>query len=116
MLAKIKTELPDIAVLLCVAAEDEKDNWDYTDIEILIKDVKHLKFDGVDLDARATIGPQAVARLHRENLQCYFWTVDDPVYARALSDCGVDGITTNRPGWLRTELGRNPPPATGKSL
>ena len=116
LLAKIKTQLPDAAALLCVAADDEKAAWDHTDIEILIKEAKRLKFDGVDLDARATIGPEAVARLQSENLRCYFWTVDDPVYARTLCDCGVDGITTNRPGWLRAELGRNPPPAAGKIL
>lgn len=116
LLAKIKTELPDVAALLCVAAEDEKDTWDHADIEVLIKEAKRLNFDGVDLDARATICPEEVTRLRSENLRCYFWTVDDPVYARTLSDCGVDGITTNRPGWLRTELGRNPPPATGKIL
>ena len=108
LLAKIKTQLPDAAALLCVAADDEKAAWDHTDIEILIKEAKRLNFDGVDLDARATICPEEVARLRSENLRCYFWTVDDPVYARTLSDCGVDGITTNRPGWLRTELAQNP--------
>ena len=116
LLAKIKTELPDVACLLCVAAEDKKDAWDHSDTEILIKNAKRFNLDGVDLDARATICPEAVARLRSENLLCYFWTVDDPVYARTLSNCGVDGITTNRPGWIRTELGRNPPTANGNSL
>jgi glycerophosphoryl diester phosphodiesterase len=32
------------------------------------------------------------------------WTVDDPEVAKKLVELGVDGITTNRPGWLREQL------------
>jgi glycerophosphoryl diester phosphodiesterase len=31
--------------------------------------------------------------------------VDAPGKARALAAAGVDGLTTNRPGWLREQLG-----------
>ncbi len=34
-------------------------------------------------------------------LQLYIWTVDDPVQALHLKALGADGITTNRPDWLR---------------
>jgi glycerophosphoryl diester phosphodiesterase len=37
-------------------------------------------------------------------LKVYVWTVDSPVQARRLVKAGVDGITTNRPGWLREKL------------
>ena len=30
--------------------------------------------------------------------------VDDTAIARRLADVGVDGITTNRPEWLREQL------------
>jgi glycerophosphoryl diester phosphodiesterase len=32
------------------------------------------------------------------------WTVDDPAIARRMRDAGVDGITTNKPKFLRDEL------------
>jgi glycerophosphoryl diester phosphodiesterase len=35
----------------------------------------------------------------------YVWTVDSPAQARRLASAGVDGITTNRPAWLRQKLG-----------
>lgn len=34
----------------------------------------------------------------------YVWTVDDPDEAARLVTLGVDGITTNRPEWLRDQL------------
>jgi glycerophosphoryl diester phosphodiesterase len=34
----------------------------------------------------------------------YVWTVDNARQARRLAVLGVDGITTNRPGWLREKL------------
>ncbi len=38
-------------------------------------------------------------------LGLYVWTVNDPVEAARLAKLGVDGITTDRPGWLRAQLG-----------
>jgi len=34
-------------------------------------------------------------------LALYLWTVDDPAEALRFQAMGVDGITTNRPGWIR---------------
>ena len=35
----------------------------------------------------------------------HVWTVDDPEVARFYRDLGATSITTNRPGWLREQLG-----------
>jgi glycerophosphoryl diester phosphodiesterase len=40
----------------------------------------------------------------RAGLKLYIWTVDDPARAARLRAMGVDGITTNRPGWLRDQI------------
>lgn len=42
-------------------------------------------------------------------LKLYVWTVDDPNEARRLVQLGVDGITTNRPDWLREQLKNGDP-------
>lgn len=34
----------------------------------------------------------------------YVWTIDDINAARRMKEFGVDGITTNRPGWLKEQL------------
>lgn len=38
-------------------------------------------------------------------LDVYSWTIDKPEEAQRLIGLGVKGITTNRPGWLREQLG-----------
>jgi glycerophosphoryl diester phosphodiesterase len=42
--------------------------------------------------------------VHAARLKLYIWTVDSPSQARKLLAAGVDGITTNRPEWLRAKL------------
>lgn len=42
--------------------------------------------------------------VRKAGLGLYVWTVNDSAEAARLAKIGVDGITTDRPGWLRTEL------------
>ncbi len=53
---------------------------------------------------RFPFDPEFVRKVHAAGLKLYTWTVDDPVVARNLAAVGVNGITTNRPGWLREQL------------
>lgn len=41
-----------------------------------------------------------VETMHSNNLRVYPWVVDEPEYARALTEIGCDGIITNRPGFV----------------
>lgn len=73
-------------------------------IDQLIQQAKAASLDGLDLNHRFPIDTQFVKEVHAAGLKLYTWTVDDPAVARAEAAAGVDGITTNRPGWLRTQL------------
>lgn len=42
--------------------------------------------------------------VRRAGLRLYAWTVDRGADADRLRDLGVDGITTNRPGWLKKRI------------
>jgi len=72
--------------------------------EKLIAAAKELGVDGLDLDARSPVNSALVDKLKAAGLKLYVWTVDSPAKARQLAATGVDGITTNRPGWLRAKL------------
>ena len=75
--------------------------------EELIEKAKQAGMDGLDLNARFLLGqagPGFAAKVREAGLKLYAWTVDDPAQARALAALGVDGITTNRPAWLREQI------------
>lgn len=43
-------------------------------------------------------------RVRKAGLKLYAWTVDTAAEADRLDGLGVDGITTNRPGWLKNRI------------
>ena len=47
---------------------------------------------------------KTVQQIQSGGFKLYVWTVDDARLARRLVAAGVDGLTTNRPGWLRAQL------------
>lgn len=62
------------------------------------------ELDGLDLEAAWPVEARVVQRVRDAGLKLYVWTVDDPMRARELAALGIDGITTNRPEWLRMRL------------
>jgi glycerophosphoryl diester phosphodiesterase len=61
--------------------------------------------DGVNL--HYSIIDEEVMKIAKENnLEVLAWTVDDPAEAKRLTELGVTKITTNRPDWLKEELGK----------
>jgi glycerophosphoryl diester phosphodiesterase len=73
-------------------------------LEELIESAKGAGLDGLDLNRHFPIDSVFVKAVHHAGLKLYTWTVDDPAVARAQAAAGVNGITTNRPGWLRQQL------------
>jgi len=52
------------------------------------------------------ITEEIVALAKENNLEVLTWTVDDPKVAKALTELGVVGLTTNRPKWLKEEMAK----------
>jgi glycerophosphoryl diester phosphodiesterase len=69
----------------------------------LVQTAKDAGLDGLDVHFAGVTGEFARA-VKAAGLGFYVWTVDDPDEARRLIKLGVDGITTNRPDWLREQL------------
>ncbi|MEO7298058.1 MAG: glycerophosphodiester phosphodiesterase [Verrucomicrobiota bacterium] len=99
-----KEKLSEHEVYWLVAWSKDKITGEYPKLDALIEKTKAAKLDGVDLNFGFPIDKAFVEKVHGAGLKLYTWTVDDPVVARAEVEAGVDGITTNRPDWLREQL------------
>ncbi len=69
----------------------------------LAQTVKEKGLDGLDVHY-AGVNKEFVDAVKASGQKLYVWTVDDPEDAIRLIRLGVDGITTNRPGWLREQV------------
>jgi glycerophosphoryl diester phosphodiesterase len=99
-----KGRFPKIMVLWLVSSDSKTKK--YPPVEDLIEKTTAAKLDGLNLNFGFPIDREFVRKVRAAGLRLYTWTVDDVVVAKREAEAGVDGITTNRPGWLRAELKR----------
>jgi len=71
----------------------------------LVRMAKDRGLDGLNVHY-AGVTRQFVDAVKASGQKLYVWTVDDPKEAKRLIKLGVSGITTNRPEWLRKQIGR----------
>ena len=103
-IAAAKKLMPDIdAYWLKGTARERATNRYIPHDTALVEKVRSRGLDGLDVHAGGITREFAEA-VRRAGLKLYVWTVDDPADAVRLADLKVDGITTNRPEWLRDEL------------
>lgn len=69
----------------------------------LVEKVISGNLDGIDVNY-AGINEQFVKAVHDRGLKIYAWTVNDVAEARRLVEMDVDGITTDRPDWLKKQM------------
>ena len=103
-IAAAKKRMPDIGAYWLKGADKEKATRKYIPHDTgLVDKVRSRGLDGLNVQAGGITREFAEA-VRRAGLKLYVWTVDDPADAVRLADLKVDGITTNRPGWLREKL------------
>jgi len=98
---------PELKVYWIVALKQDADSkaWNHTADE-LIAEARRLGVDGLDLQACALLDKPFGDAVLQQKLELLVWTVNDVPLARQMIAAGVQGITTDRPGWLRKQLGR----------
>ena len=77
----------------------------------LVRQAAGAGLDGFDLDVAGRVDARFVEQARAAGLKSYVWTVDSREVADQLARAGVDGITTNRPGYLRQRPGSDPWPS-----
>ncbi len=101
-----KAKFPNLQVYWLVQGEGKPKK--YAAAGELITKARAAKVDGVDIEKGFPIDEAFVKQIHDAGLKVYTWTVDNADTARAEATAGVDGITSNRPGWMREQLSANP--------
>lgn len=98
LMKEVKAALPQYSVLwLCGALSGKT-------LDELIALCHAANFEGLNLSSLWPIDEAFVHQVKSAGLKLYVWTVDDRETALALAAAGADGITTNKPGWLREQL------------
>jgi len=104
-----KRALPDLQVYLVAGFKQDKNTKAWMPaVEELIDKARDAGVDGLDLNNVPILDAAMAAKVKQAGLGLYVWTVNEPADARRLRTAGVDGITTDRPGFLRDALSRQP--------
>ncbi|QDU20002.1 glycerophosphodiester phosphodiesterase [Urbifossiella limnaea] len=105
VIAAVKKARPDLPAYWIVSLNAAKDKTPPTAAELVTK-AKEIRADGLDLSASPALDAEYAKVVRAAGLKLYVWTVNDVAVARRMVGLGVDGITTDRPGWLREQLAR----------
>lgn len=104
VVAAAKKARPDLQSLWIVSLNTPKGGKPRT-AEELIEKARAVKADGLDLSATpAVLDKDFAAKVKAAGLKLCVWTVNDVELACKMIDAGVEGITTDRPGFLREKL------------
>jgi glycerophosphoryl diester phosphodiesterase len=101
----VKTAYPNLEVCWIVEFKKRIGTRRWTpSTSAVIEEAKAIGLDGLDCGAKGPITREFAQNAKTAGLHVYVWTVDAPARALELRDAGIDGVTTNRPGWLREQL------------
>ncbi|MQA89495.1 MAG: glycerophosphodiester phosphodiesterase [Gemmatimonas sp.] len=104
--AETKRLRPRTPVYWLVGFEQDEQTGEWTpSMEDVVRQARAANLNGVNL---SFVGPatdgEDVALIREAGLGFYVWTVDDVDDAQRALELGVDGLTTNRPAWMKTQL------------
>lgn len=103
VVAAMKKRRPDLEAYWIVSMKPNKGRKPPT-LESLLATAKSVNADGLDLSAAPMLDKPFADKIKAAGLKLYVWTVNELDVAKRMVEIGVDGITTDRPGWLREQL------------
>jgi glycerophosphoryl diester phosphodiesterase len=102
VMQRVKKELPLLRCYWIVQLKrnPETGRWS-PPLQEIVRKTKEAGLDGIDFGDAPVIDREFVAKVKQAGLGVYIWAVDSTKEAGRLEQAGVDGITTNRPGFLK---------------
>jgi glycerophosphoryl diester phosphodiesterase len=96
--------LPELEHYLLAGYKKDPATGQMPELGPLIEQAKAAQLTGLDLQYTWPFSADFVSTIRNAGFKLIAWTVDDPEIAKKLVSLGVNGITTNRPAWLREQL------------
>ena len=104
-MAEAKRAFPELQVYWIVDIKpNPKTDKKSPTAEELIREAREAGMDGLDLSAHEAIDRSYASKIRDAGLKLAVWTVNDPQLARQMIHAGVQGLTTDRPEWMREQL------------
>ena len=73
-------------------------------VEKLIRLAKEANLDGLNVSYKGLRKQDFFNKVKNAGLELFTWTVNSPMDANNLIKMGIQGITTDRPAWLKRSL------------
>ncbi|HIG28228.1 MAG TPA: glycerophosphodiester phosphodiesterase [Verrucomicrobiales bacterium] len=110
VVTQAKKLMPNLMVYYLSGFKQDKKTGRWTPaIDELIAKTVSGGLDGLDVSYKGPLTSESVQRIKKAGLSLVVYTVDDPPAGKGLIDVGVDGITTNRPKWLKEQISTSSP-------
>jgi glycerophosphoryl diester phosphodiesterase len=103
-LAESRKNLKQIEAFLLKGISPELEANPLEEAKKLVKELKALDANGIDICNGDFITPEFVDIFHQAGLSFHVWTVDELERARFLQKCGIDSLTSNRACWLKDKI------------
>ncbi len=104
-LAKAKQLMPEYRMLWLKNLDYMLPSWlVINNNKQIIKKIKELNLDGINVWAGKLLTQSFIKEFKDAGLFVYTWTVDNPDKAKIIINDGIDGLTTNRAGWMMEQL------------
>ncbi len=95
---------------VCLVSRLRKGAYDFAETRPTAKElvaaIRVAGLDGLDVEASKAVDRDFARTIKAAGLGLMVWTVNDPAEAQRMFEAGVDGVTTDRPGWLREQIER----------
>ena len=100
-----KAKFPRIKCFYLSSFKMDKESGEQVpSVEELVAKAKTAKLDGLNVSYKGLQSEAFFKKVKSAGMGLFAWTVNSPEVARRLAKLGIDGITTDRPAWLRERL------------
>ncbi len=100
----VKNAFPQYSVFRIKRFDSESVILKSLRLDRMIESCRKNRLDGLSLSYSRWLTKKNTNKIKAAGLRLFIWTVDNPKRAIRLTKLGVDGIISNRSGWLREKI------------